>query len=308
MSKLAKRARSKRKAPATKARAANKQATAGGAAPGAQLSRAEAISLFRSGLGAALQATAAQYAMPLCYIAAQDGAPVVLASGTAFLIDCGQGPFLVTARHVLQGFRDALKQHKDAVCVVCEIPRFDLLERVIAEDPAYDVATFRVTPEDLHQLKASGKIPLTGSQRSWPPSPPQVERGMFFIGFPGDGRTLRPYRGGGLVEVDWIGYTAVAIADSVSCTGISLLLQHDPVYDIGLRPAAPPEWALGGCSGAPLLTLVEHKGVFSWRLGGVIYEAGEMIVKASRADCLNPDGTINAHPNPMAYRRPASLD
>jgi hypothetical protein len=46
------------------------------------------------------------------------------------------------------------------------------------------------------------------------------------------------------------------------------------------------------------LEKLEQNGVFSWRLGGVIYESSSMMVKASRADCLNPDGTINAHPDP----------
>jgi hypothetical protein len=62
---------------------------------------------------------------------------------------------------------------------------------------------------------------------------------------------------------------------------------------------------MGGCSGAPLLAFVEQRGVFSWRLGGIIYESGSMIVKAARADCLNPDGTLNAYPDPMEYLRQA---
>jgi hypothetical protein len=73
--------------------------------------------------------------------------------------------------------------------------------------------------------------------------------------------------------------------------------------DVGLRPAIPSDWALGGCSGAPLLTFVEQRGVFSWRLGGIIYESSSLILKASRADCLNTDATINRYPDPMAYRQ-----
>ena len=32
------------------------------------------------------------------------------------------------------------------------------------------------------------------------------------------------------------------------------------------------------------------------------YESSSLILKASRADCLNSDGSLNPHPNPMAYR------
>jgi hypothetical protein len=80
------------------------------------------------------------------------------------------------------------------------------------------------------------------------------------------------------------------------------VFDHEHDFDVGLRPTIPSDWALGGCSGAPLLTLVEERGIFSWRLGGILYESSSLILKASRADCLNADGTINRYPDPMAYR------
>jgi hypothetical protein len=76
-------------------------------------------------------------------------------------------------------------------------------------------------------FRRDGKFVLTGSQSKWPPNPPDVGRGVFFVGFPGDGRQMRPYRGGNLVEIDWTGYTALAIATSVSTTGITVVLEHD---------------------------------------------------------------------------------
>jgi hypothetical protein len=126
---------------------------------------------------------------------------------------------------------------------------------------------------------------------------------VFFVGFPGDGRSLRPYRGQSIVQIDWLGYTALGVARGVSETDITLVFEHVRNFDLGLRLVAPTDWALGGCSGAPLLTFVEHEGVFSWRLGGIIYESSQSILKASRADCLNPDGSLNPYPDPMAYRR-----
>lgn len=235
--------------------------------------------------------------MPICWIAAHEGKPLIAGNGSGFMLDAGAGPFLVTAAHVYRAYLKARQERGDTVCVVEETV-LPLEERLIAFDTNWDVATFRVAREEVeHFRRTKGRVSLTGSQREWPPKPPQEGRGIFFAGFPGDGRTMREYRGGSRVEVDYLGYTALAVADSVSPVGISTVLQHDPRLDIGLRPEIPPDWALGGCSGAPLLTFVEHNGVFSWRLGGIIYEAGATIVKASRADCLNPDGTINRHPN-----------
>jgi hypothetical protein len=269
-----------------------------------QPSRDEAIRLMRGGLAEAMKETAARYAIPICWISVRDRKPWLIDNGSAFMLDCGQGPFLVTANHVYQGFRSARGKYPDAVCVLGDVVRFDLEANHIASDSAYDVATFRIDGATIKQLTgyANGKIILTGSQRLWPPAPPQIDRGVFFVGFPGDERTVRPYRGNSVVEIDWVGYTALAVANGVSDTDITLIFDHENNFDVGLRPTIPDDWALGGCSGAPVLTFVEQRGIFSWRLGGVIYEASRLILKASRADCLNPDGTLNPFPNPMAYR------
>jgi hypothetical protein len=91
----------------------------------------------------------------------------------------GTGPFLVTANHVYQGFLDAKNERPDAVCIVSDV-RFDLAARHIASDPAYDIATFRVAHDEISKLAniANGKIILTGSQASWPPPPPAIDRGV----------------------------------------------------------------------------------------------------------------------------------
>jgi hypothetical protein len=265
-----------------------------------QPSRDEAMALLRK--------AAANYVMPIFWVAAEDGRPLIPGNGSAFLLDAGQGPFLVTAGHVFEGYRRYREKHPDAVCVVGEL-RFDIEERKIAHDQAYDVATFRVTADEVAQLRSMGTHALTCSQASWPPSPPQPGQGMFFVGFPGDGRKLRSYRGRPIVEVDWVGYSVLTIAESVSASGITLILDHEQSLDIGSREEPPADWALGGCSGAPLLTFVEKNGAFTGRLGGivrvggVVCENGPKLIKASRADCLNSDGTINQFPDPMAYMR-----
>jgi len=124
---------------------------------------------------------------------------------------------------------------------------------------------------------------------------------VFFIGFPGDGRTLRPYRGNSLVEVDWVGYTAIAVASGVSNTDCHRNLRARSERRHRIAPDSAPDWALGGCSGAPALTLVDHNQIYSWRLAGTIYESGAGILKIARADCIRTDGSIEPHPDPMAY-------
>jgi hypothetical protein len=266
-----------------------------------ELTREEAIDLLRGGLAEALQMAAAQYVLPICWIAAESGRPLILGNGSAFMLDGGAGALLVTANHVYEEYRSACLKRPDTACILGDTGRFPLEQRLIAQDPIYDVATFRLSTADVEAHRRYGKFVLTGSQTTWPPKPPQSGRGVFFVGFPGDGRQMRPYCGQSLVEIDWTGYTALAVASSVSETGITVVLEHDSQIDVGHRPKIPPDWALGGCSGAPLLTLVDHNSVFSWRLGGVIYESSETIIKASRANCLNADGTLNPYPDPNAY-------
>jgi hypothetical protein len=130
-----------------------------------QPSREEAIRLMRSGLAEAMRDVAASYVIPICWITARNGKPLILDNGSAFLLNCGAGPFLVTANHVYQGFCAAKEERSDAVCVVGEL-RFDPVDRLIAFDAAYDVATFRVTQHEIETLTryAGGKVTLTGSQ------------------------------------------------------------------------------------------------------------------------------------------------
>ena len=73
-----------------------------------------------------------------------------------------------------------------------------------------------------------------------------------------------------------------------------------------LGNGVPPEYYdFGGLSGGPMLTVIEHSGLRSWALAGVIYQgpnpstdpteavAGLEIIKARRALFILPDGTLD---------------
>ena len=266
--------------------------------------KAEAIAMLRGGLAEQFQKISASYVLPICWLCADNGKPLILGSGTAFMLNCGSHPFLVTANHVYEGYLHSKSVHEDTVCLLGDL-KFPLEDRSIARDSVVDVSTFRLEPSEVSILQNSSnpKLVLTNGDENWPPASPKVDCGVFFAGFPGDGRSLRKYRGNSNVEIDWNGYTALAVATAVSETDITLVFEHESNFDVGLRPKAPDDQSLGGCSGAPLLSFIERNGVFSWALCGIIYEASGQILKASCANCLNADGSINKHPNPMAYLR-----
>ena len=51
----------------------------------------QALALLKLGLDKALKMVAAQYAMPICWIAAEKGRPMILGNGSAFMINAGSG-------------------------------------------------------------------------------------------------------------------------------------------------------------------------------------------------------------------------
>ena len=109
----------------------------------------------------------------------EDG-EVVHRNGTAFFLEAGEGPFVVTAAHVFQGTLDAQEVYPKSYCQLWQMP-FDAADRLIARSSSYgvDIATFRVTEDEIRRL---GKTVVTGCQPSWPPDPPQEGKGVFFAG------------------------------------------------------------------------------------------------------------------------------
>jgi hypothetical protein len=118
------------------------------------LTREQAISFLKVGFGKALMDAAALYVLPLVFIAAEKKFPLILDSGSAYMLDCGSGPFSVSAGHVFAGFQQYKSERPDTICLVGE-QRFPLAERLIAIDPVRDVATFRLTTENVAECRIS---------------------------------------------------------------------------------------------------------------------------------------------------------
>jgi hypothetical protein len=137
-----------------------------------QLSKEEAIAIMRGGLGEAELALAASFCAPIYWVIGRhaDGAPIAR-NGTAFLLDAGEGVFGVTACHVIDGWIRDRKAGTGPLCIATNGNPLvlDWDNRVIAAHAGIDIATFRITPQEVANL---GKVVLTGSQKKWPPNPP----------------------------------------------------------------------------------------------------------------------------------------
>src|SRR5436190_14610274 len=236
----------------------------------------EARQLVQGPFGRALHESIHQYVRPLWWLDGNRNRIDRIRNGTTFYLDCGHGPLGVTAGHVYNEF--ATHTEHGARCRVGAGPASDLRNRLISRGEETDIATYRVTAEEVRQL---GGVILTGYQEGWPPKPAEVNRGLIFAGFPAVERKLLEEQ-----HIEWGIYSALGIASSVSDRDVSCLLErHEWVPTPG---AAVPEegYDLGGMSGAPVLSIV-HGDVVGWRLAGVVYacsrEIGE-IVRAARAD------------------------
>ena len=113
-------------------------------------------------LGKAEGEFAASLIVPIYWVIQEEGARVRARNGTAFFVDAGEGPFGVTASHVLEGWREDSRTNRIRSLQLSDLA-FELegRHRIIAEHPGMDLATFHITAEEVRSL---GKTVLAGYQ------------------------------------------------------------------------------------------------------------------------------------------------
>jgi len=206
-------------------------------------------------------------------------------NGTLTFVNTGKRLLGVTAAHVVEGFNTAKASREITLQVMnAELEGgFD----VIDIDPNLDVATISL---NLGFLKKLGKavVPLEG----WPPLAPEEGRGIMLAGYPGLDRLTLPTK-----QVSWGLFTAMSIARRVTNHQITWLLEREHGVPHPHIPDLPPNRALGGISGGPLIAWFETPShVIYPRLGGIISQASAALenVVARRADFIQADGRIVA--------------
>jgi hypothetical protein len=215
-------------------------------------------------------------------------APLEFRQGSVFFLDCGRGPFAVTAGHVFEQFVKDRAERRIRGHQIGNIG-FDLEERLIdcGADRKIDIATFRITRDEI---AAIGKKIVTGTDSAWPP-PPKVNETVYFGGFPGCER----------IEIKPLEHSFGLHSGMVPLTDFTehqLGCSFDRRYWVDVRGLGLPPvgYDLGGVSGGPMLQPIYRDGVWGWRLVGVISEAimmGEFErITAVRAHYIQPDGHI----------------
>lgn len=260
----------------------------------------EARAIMAGGLGKAELEFATSITAPLYWIIKEAPGQYRVRNGSAFFLDAGEGLFAVTAQHVIQGLRrDTAAGNVVAVQLGLDLsPDFAGRNAIIGEHPDIDIATFRITEAEI---VAIGKSKLTGWQRTWPPGPPQQDRGVYYSGFPGTGTLwLSPH------EISFGAAPGGGVASSISEKDVSSMIERENLIAL-LGGGIPPEnFDFGGMSGGPMLSVIETRGFRSWSLAGVIYEgpnpvpdeaqaiAGLEIIRARRAHFILPNGQLDS--------------
>jgi hypothetical protein len=265
-----------------------------------QLSREEAIAIMRNGLGEYELRLVTSFCAPIYWVVGRkpDRSPIAR-NGTAFFLNPGSGVFGVTACHVIRGWT---RDRRDGAGPLCIAANGDPIEvdwsaRVIAAHSAIDIATFRISADEVTRL---GKTTLTGSQQTWPPKPPAQNCGIYYCGYPSVGtNSLSP----GALSFGAV--RGSGVATSVNDRDVVTLFEREYWLPDPVHGAPPPNFDFGGISGGLMLTVVQTK-VRSWALSGVIYEGpstsqmpGEAIpdfevIRARRANFILSDGQLDS--------------
>jgi hypothetical protein len=257
----------------------------------------EAKAIMKAGLGEAELRFVTSLTAPLYWINRTADGKYKARNGSAFFLNAGEGAFGVTAAHVITDFR---KDCATGQMVACQLGHdltidFKGKNRLIDEHSDIDIATFCITE---HEVRLIGKTVLTGHQKIWPPVPPQCDRGIYFAGFPG-------------IERIWLSPTAISfgsasgsgVATSVSERDVSTLIEREHLVGLLGIGLPPDNYDFRGINGGPMLTVVKHNGLRSWRLAGVIYQgpntdpdeaiASFEVIRARRADFILSNGHLD---------------
>lgn len=265
-----------------------------------QLSKEEAIAIMRNGLGDYELKNIATFCAPIYWVIGRnpDRTPISR-NGTVFFLDAGEGVFGVTACHVIHGFIRDRKVGAGPLCIATngDPMQIDWDARRIDEHSAIDIATFRVTPDEVRQL---GKVPLTGYQKTWPPKPPAKNCGLYYCGYPSAG--TNPLSPGAL---SFGAVRGSGVATSINDRDVVTLFErHYWIAESG-QDIPPENFDYGGISGGLMLTVIQTARIRSWSLAGTIYEgpstsealgeaiAGFEVLRARRAHFLYPNGTLD---------------
>jgi hypothetical protein len=181
--------------------------------------------------------------------------------GSCFVLRFDVGLIGVTAAHVLEALEDAVRRNADVVCLLRTV-HVDPVKRLIDRDESLDIATFRITEDELVESKSVA----IDCRSHWPPPTPDRGAALSFGGFPQLLAKPSTY-----FRTEFRAYVSQTRVEDI--TNRDIISTYEPGRDFRIR-AAPELTDLGsslsGCSGGPVLMHFERSGLHRWLPVGLI--------------------------------------
>ncbi len=254
-----------------------------------------------SDLGKAELEFAASVTAPLVWVL-RDSSGETIKGGSAFFLHTGSTAFAVTACHVVEEcFADSKLPTFVQAMIGGRRGRaipLHLGDRLIDAHHDIDIATFRITSEELAQ---GGHTMISGFQKIWPPRFPEVDGGITYCGFPGHCRTVPAHH-----EIIFKMVGGAAYLVSANEHALSLLIERQNLIQVHGDGVFTEDYDFGGISGGPLIAIVQTPTIRSWMPAGVIIQGpnptgdasqsiqGFEMIKARPVQYILPDGRIDA--------------
>lgn len=240
-----------------------------------------------------LNASLRRYAIPLVFgdrPHRRDPTHVNLASGVA--VDLGQGPFLVTASHVISRAQERQGE-----------PRFHFLagpaeielSRIISDRRKLDVATLRLTEREVADIERDGYQIVRPRPADWPP--PDLSHGdpIVMAGFPVEWRSSLSW-----FELDLGAQTMRAFAHAVGEDQFTTYLDPEFTVRNEVDVSAPDRpAAFEGLSGGPAFVTPSEGMLLVPHLCGIVKEGGvsslvpgRLVIHYARIHRLQQNGAM----------------
>ncbi len=189
----------------------------------------------------------------------------------------------ITAAHVIRGF---LNDKRNNPTVRLQVMNAEIGQlQVISISDRLDLVTIAI---DDRILEAIGTNPQP--LETWPPLAPQEGYGIMFAGFPGHERREVRSR-----VSNWGLFTALGIARIVTEEQITWVAPRGHNVQVAHIEEPPPNYALGGISGGPLIGIFETPTYLAYHvLSGIVSQSHDGLenVVAKRADFIQDNGVI----------------
>jgi hypothetical protein len=240
----------------------------------------------------ALGQMALKIARPLVWRTEEDSKDSKWRGATCFVLRFEHGLVGVTAGHVIEIVEAEIEKSETLSCYLRTAP-LDLIGSLICHDKALDLATFRITEQQL----VDSETMVLDCRDAWPPPVPMKDSRILCAGFP---EALREPPQGGITKFEALAY--FSFAQDVTERFIIATYEVDRDYRLIAHPSMPElrsNWS--GCSGGPVLMPGEHNGRRRFFPSGVIIDGpGEGdrstlefdMYKFHRINSINPDGSI----------------